>query len=290
MSTVIQVRPRQFVKTAALEQVMQRALRYLRSGYSVHLAGPTGIGKTTLATHLAACRQQPMMLMLGGHDLAVHSDFSQYDSWLRVACREGWTVIYDEFNRSRPESNTMLLSTLGEQGLIFPQEGGSVPIHPEFRVIFTSNSEEYYGTYGTQSALLDRMVTMHLPEPTMLAQQQLLMELVGISIESAALVIRLVQQFFRQVSPEGRFSLRPKLMIARICHCESITVSVDDADFRQVCRDVLLSRSSQSATDANEVLWELFNRLSRQRSAITSEASSCLSLEHAGLNYTDRYY
>lgn len=282
MSTVIQVRPQQFVKTAALEQIMQRALRYLRSGYSIHLAGPTGIGKTTLARHLAACRQQPMMLMLGGHDLAVHSDLNQHDSWLRVACREGWTVIYDEFNRSRPESHTMLLSTLGEQAFTLPQEGRAVPIHPEFRVIFTSNSEEYYGTYGTQSALLDRMVTMHLPEPTMLAQQQLLMELVGISIESAALVTRLVQQFFRQVSPEGRFSLRPKLMIAQICHRESIAVSVDDADFRQVCRDVLLSRSAQSATDANEVLWELFNRLSRQRPAINAETSSCLSLERAG--------
>lgn len=282
MSTVIQVRPQQFVKTAALEQVMQRALRYLRAGYSVHLEGPTGIGKTTLARHLAACRQQPMMLMLGGHNLTVHSDFNQHDSWLKVACREGWTVIYDEFNRSRPESNTMLLSTLGEQGLTLPQGNGAVPIHPEFRVIFTSNSEEYCGTYGTQSALLDRMVTMHLPEPTMLAQQQLLMELVGISIESAVLVIRLVQQFFRQVSPEGRFSLRPKLMIAQICHCEGITVSADDADFRQVCRDILLSRSSQSATDANEVLWELFNRLSRQRPAINPETSSCLSLEHAG--------
>ena len=283
MSTVIQVRPQQFVKTAALEQVMQRALRYLRSGYSIHLEGPTGIGKTSLAMHLADCRRQPMMLVVGGADLTVQGEFNQQNSWLKVACREGWTLIYDEFNRSRPEMNTVLLSTLGEKILALPHGDRLeyVPIHPEFRVIFTSNSEEYCGTYSTPSALLDRMVTINLPEPNILAQQQLLVELIGISIEAAALVIRLVQQFFRQVSPEGRFSLRPKLMIAQICHCEGITVSADDSDFRQVCRDILLSRSCQSATDANEVLWELFNRLSKQMPAMKT-VTPHLSLEHAG--------
>ncbi|MEM8612555.1 MAG: MoxR family ATPase [Cyanobacteria bacterium P01_H01_bin.105] len=279
MSTVIQVRPRQFVKTAALEQIMRRALRYLRSGYSVHLEGPTGIGKTTLAMHLADCRKRPMLLVVGGHELTVSG---QQDSWLRLACSEGWTLIYDEFNRSRPELNTILLSALEERILVMASEHGAeyVPIHPEFRVIFTSNSEEYCGTYGAQSALLDRLVTIGLPEPNILAQQQLLVELVGISNESANLVIRIVQQFFRQVSPEGQSSLRPKLMIAQVCQREGIDVSADDAEFRQVCRDILLSRSSQSTTDANAVLWELFNRLSKSIQTIETVASH-LSLERA---------
>ncbi|MEA5462343.1 MoxR family ATPase [Leptothoe sp. PORK10 BA2] len=284
MSTVIQVRPQQFVKTAALEQVMQRALRYLRSGYSIHLEGPTGIGKTTLAIHLADCRRQPVMLVMGGHDLTVQGEFNHQNSWFRVACREGWTLIYDEFNRSRPEMNTALLSALGEKMLALPHPGGLeyVPIHPEFRVIFTSNAEEYCGTYSTPSTLIDRVVTMNLPEPNLLAQQQLLVELIGISLEAAALVIRLVQQFFHHISPESRFSLRPQLMIAQICHCEGIAVSADDTDFRQVCRDILLSRSSQSATDANEVLWEIFNQLSRQMPEIKPVTTPQLSLEHAG--------
>ena len=283
MSTVIQVRPQQFVKTAVLEQITQRALRYLRSGYCIHLEGPTGIGKTTLAMHLADCRGKPMMLALGGHKLAVCNESDQQpDAWLRLACHRGLTLVYDEFNRSRPEMNTMLLSALEERILVLTGEHGPeyVPVHPDFRVIFTSNSEEYCGIHSTQNALIDRLITLRLPEPDDLAQRQLLMELVGVSAEAATLVIEIVHRFFQQVSPECGASLRPYLMIAEVCQQQGINISADDSEFRQVCRDILLSRSSQSAADANEVLWELFNQLSR-RVSVLGAAPSALSLKHA---------
>ena len=284
VSTLMQIRPQRFVQTTALGQIIQRAMRYMRSGYSLHLEGPTGIGKTALAIKLADCRQRPVRLLMGSRDLAIPH---QPDSWFSQACCEGWTLIYDEFNRSRPELNTVLLSALEERILLFFGEDGTeyMPIHPEFRVIFTSNSEDYYGTCNPQGALLDRLVTLQLSAPTILAQQQLLVELVGISNESAALVIGLVQKFFRQVSPESMASLRPKLMIAQICQCEDIAISAENADFRQVCRDILLARSSQSATDANEVLWELFNQLSRRlpmMESVTEPVVSHRSLEQVG--------
>ena len=265
VSPVSRVRRRQFVKTAALEQVVKRAQGYLRAGYCIHLEGPTGIGKTTLAMHLADGQDQPMLLVLGGHNLAVCCEFGQHSSSLTSACHRGLTLVYDEFNRSRPETNTMLLSVLEERVLILAGEQGPeyIPVHPDFRVILTSDSGDYCGTYSPPNALIDRVITIRLPEPSRLAQRQIL-EQVGLSPEAAILIIEIVHRFFQQVFPEGRASLRPYLMIAEVCHQQGITIAADNAAFRQVCRDVLLSRSVQSPIDANEMLWELFNRLSKQ--------------------------
>lgn len=260
----------QFVQTAVLEPVTQRALRYLQSGYSLHLEGPTGIGKSALASHLAERRQRPMLWMMGGQDVPWQTDIPGPATQFKQACAEGWTLVYDEFNRSRPEMNTVLLSALEERRVMrLGQQGQDcVSIHPEFRVIFTSNADEYCGTYSTQRALLDRLITLRLPVPNVLAQQQLLVELVGLSREAAALVIGIVQQFFRQVEPDSLSSLRPQLMISQVCQRTGIQVSAENAEFRQVCRDILLSRSGQSAADANEVLWELFNRLAQPMASL----------------------
>jgi nitric oxide reductase NorQ protein len=141
MATVLQARPRQFVNTPYIERITRRALRYLQSGFAVHLRGPSGTGKTTLAMHLASLLGRPIMLiygddrfdssdLIGGRtgfthrrvvDNFIHSvvkteeDVQQrwVDARLTLACREGFTLIYDEFNRSRPEANNALLSASG---------------------------------------------------------------------------------------------------------------------------------------------------------------------------------
>ena len=65
MTTVLNVSPERFVSTPGLDRVTQRSMRYLESGYSVHLRGPAGVGKTTLALHLAHLRHQPIFLVIG---------------------------------------------------------------------------------------------------------------------------------------------------------------------------------------------------------------------------------
>ena len=89
------------------------------------------------------------------------------DNRITTACRLGHTIIYDEFNRSRPEANNPFLSVLSEgvlniSGTARPRRRLRQRPSANFRAIFTSNPAEYAGVYRTQDALLDRMITLHL--------------------------------------------------------------------------------------------------------------------------------
>jgi len=183
----------EFVETAHVQQLTERALAYLDVGYAVHFAGPAGTGKTTLAFHVAAQRARPVILIHGDDEFAssdlvgrdtgyrkqklvdnfIHSVLKTeetmstlwVDNRLTTACQQGHTLIYDEFNRSRPEANNALLSVLEEKILNLPKlrrSGESyLQVHPGFRAIFTSNPEEYAGIHKMQDALMDRLVTIH---------------------------------------------------------------------------------------------------------------------------------
>ena len=61
------------------------------------------------------------------------------DNRLTVACKHGFTLIYDEFTRSRPEANNVLLAVLEERVLDLPHDSGGesyLQVHPDFRAIF----------------------------------------------------------------------------------------------------------------------------------------------------------
>jgi gas vesicle protein GvpN len=249
VTTVLRASPRRFVSTPAVERVANRALRYLQSGYSVHLRGPAGTGKTTLALHLADLLARPLMLIFGDDEfktsdligkqsgytrkrvvdnyihsvVKVEDDLRQNwaDSRLTLACRDGFTLVYDEFNRSRPEVNNVLLSALEEKLLVLPPSNSRseyVRVSPHFRAIFTSNPEEYCGVHATQDALMDRLVTINMPEPDELTQQEIVVQKTEIDRASAKLIVQLVKAFRVRTNNEKSSGLRSCLMLGKVCH------------------------------------------------------------------------
>src|SRR5204863_5215736 len=131
-----------------LTSIGDRALLYLNAGIPIHLRGPAGTGKTTMAMQLAAKLGRPAVLLTGddgltpGHlvgreigmkskqvvDRYVHSvqkvETETTSMWsdavLTQAVVEGLTFVYDEFTRSPPQANNPLLSVAEEAILAFP--------------------------------------------------------------------------------------------------------------------------------------------------------------------------
>ncbi|MBO3457742.1 gas vesicle protein GvpN [Aetokthonos hydrillicola Thurmond2011] len=313
--SVLRVRPGQFVTTPAVKQIATRALRYLHSGFSVHLRGPAGTGKTTLAMHLADCLARPIMLIFGDDEfkssdligsqsgythkkvldnyihnvLKIEDELKQnwVDSRLTLACREGFTLVYDEFNRSRPEVNNVLLSALEEKILTLPaisNQSEYLQVNPQFRAIFTSNPEEYCGVHSTQDALIDRLITINVPEPDELTQTEILLQKTGMDRDNAELVVRLVKAFRQKINVEKASGLRSCLMIAKVCAEHHIVADPENLDFVDVCADVLFSRTNLSHTDA----MNMFKEVVGQHKAEEKETLKKTALVSSALTHLDK--
>jgi nitric oxide reductase NorQ protein len=262
---------KEYVETPAVKALSNRALSYLQAGYAVHLRGPAGTGKTTLAFRLAEGLGRPVTFLAGDEsiqtadligrqtrlrrrkvvDRYVHTvikyeeniDQEWSDSRLTLACREGYTLIYDEFTRSRPEANNVLLGVLEERLLALPGGGSSggeyVPVHPDFRIIFTSNPKEYAGIHNAQDALNDRMITIDMDYFDESSEISITAAASSLAPEAVAPVVRLVRAYrasglYRQIP-----SPRASVMIAKMMGVHGIKPLASDQEFVQLCVDVL---------------------------------------------------
>jgi gas vesicle protein GvpN len=260
-----------FVSTPFIAQVTQRALTYLQLGYPVHFAGPTGTGKTTLAFHVAAQLNRPVTLIhgddeLGSSDLVggsagyrksklvdnfIHSVVKTeeemkslwVDNRLTTACQKGDILIYDEFNRSRPETNNALLSVLSERILNLPKlrvsGEGYLEVHPDFRIIFTSNPEEYAGVHKTQNALTDRLITLTLGHYDRETEVQITVARSGVAREDAECIVDIARELRKVGVSNHRPTIRACIAIARVLTHVEARAEEEDSTFRAACRDIL---------------------------------------------------
>ena len=276
----------EFVVTPHLHALTRRALAYLEVGYPIHFAGAAGTGKTTLAFHVAAKLGRPVTLIhgddeFGSSDLIgkdagyrksklvdnyIHSVLKTeenmntlwVDNRLTTACARGNTLIYDEFNRSRPEANNALLSVLEERILDLPglrlSGEGYLGVHPDFRAIFTSNPEEYAGVHKTQDALLDRLITLNLGHADRDTEIQIGATKSGLPREDVEVVVDIVRELRSIGVNNHRPTMRATIAICKILARQHAHARVDDPVFRWVCCDVLTTDTAKVTRDGESLM------------------------------------
>lgn len=263
-----------FIITPPLKDIINYAKTYMQAGYPIHFCGPAGTGKTSLAMYLAADFGRPIMIMHGDDELStsdligseqgfrskkvvdnfIHHvykteeriDRQWIDKRLSLACKNGLTLIYDEFTRSKPEANNILLPILEEKMLDLPgQTKGEVyvNVHPEFRIIFTSNPLEYVGIHRAQDALLDRMITIDLGRLDTETEISITRKRSGIRQQNAKKIVQLVRGYRSQEGHEDRPTLRDAIKIGKVTKLMKITPEKTNNRFKKVCLDVLTSET-----------------------------------------------
>lgn len=298
MTTVLEPRPLpNFVDTPYVNDITERALAYIAAGFPLHLRGISGTGKTTLAMHIASKIGRPVVMIHGDEEFStsdlvggehgyrmrkvvdnfIHSVLKTeenmqkkwVDNRLTVACKYGFTLIYDEFTRSRPEANNVLLSVLQEKMLDLPaaREGDEnyLRVDPEFTALFTSNPEEYAGVHRSQDALRDRMITLDLDHFDEETEVRITEAKSGLVNGDASSIVKIVRGLRDSDVYEFAPTIRGSVMIAKTLQVRKASVKKNDEIFKQTCMDILASETSRIGSISNqkkvkEVIGELIDQ------------------------------
>jgi len=284
MTTVLAPSPLpDFVESKHIKEITKRALSYIKAGFPVHFRGPSGTGKTTLAMHAASKIGRPVVMIHGDEEfttsdlvggeygyrfkkvvdrfvsrvLKVEEDMIKrwVDNRLTVACKYGFTLIYDEFTRSRPEANNILLSILQEKMMDLPVGRGEEPylkVDPDFTAIFTSNPEEYAGVHRSQDALRDRMITMDLDHFDYDTEVAITRTKSKLSKRDAVMIVNIVRGLRESEKCEFAPTVRGCIMIAKTLKVQNITPSKANGAFMQICQDILASETSRVGSKTNQ--------------------------------------
>jgi nitric oxide reductase NorQ protein len=279
-NTVLEFKPMSdFVETEYVKNITDRGLTYIKAGFPVHFRGPSGTGKTTVAMHLANKIGRPVVIIHGDaeyktsdlvgsesgyrfrklDDKFIHTvhkvEEDMENNRLTIAVKNGFTLIYDEFTRSRAEANNILLPILQERMMSTSsstKEDYYMKVHPEFRAIFTSNPEEYAGVNRTQDALRDRMVTMDLDHFDYDTELRITQAKSKLSLKETEIIVKVVRGLRESGKTEFDPTVRGSIMIAKTLATLNTTPTTSKDIFETICQDILTSETSRVGSKTNQ--------------------------------------
>ena len=260
-----------WVETDAVKAIKARVKNWLSLKYPVHIIGPTGCGKTILALQAAKELGRPVVWingdesvtttdLIGGYsqvevstvrDKFIHNVYKDKDvlkaDWvdnpLTLACKYGYTLLYNEFSRSKAAANNVLLSIFTEGILELPTQFGEeryVKVHPDFRAIFTSNSIEYAGVHRPQDALLDRMVGIYMNYYNKETESKIIAAQSGIKDEHSQPIVDVLRSLREKFPQEDLIGTRAGVMIAQAL---KLADKYDKQSIKQLMADVITSKT-----------------------------------------------
>ncbi len=268
-----------FVDAPDVKKLGERIKLWLATGYPVHLIGPTGCGKTSLAMHTAKELNRPVVWingdesitttdLIGGYsqieqeslrDKYIHNVFKCNDilkaEWidnpLAIACKYGYTLVYNEFSRSKPAANNALLSVFEEGILELPTKFGEeryIEVHPDFKAILTSNSIEYAGVHKPQDALLDRLVSIYMDYYGFDTEVKIVEAHTGLPIHDVKKIVGVVTSLREKLPDAQKPGTRACIMIGKGLAASN---GSGNPNFEQLCIDVIATKTC-SPTDLME--------------------------------------
>ena len=112
-------------------------------------------------------------------------------------------------------------------------------VHPDFNVIFTSNSIEYAGVHRPQDALLDRMVDIYMDYYDFDTETKIIQAHTGISLSEAKKVVKAVRIIREKLPDPHKPGTRAEIMI---CQGLKAIEGYSKGDLEQIYMDVLATK------------------------------------------------
>ncbi len=214
------------VVSGAVAALADRASAYLLAGYGLHLHGPIGSGRTTLAGLIAKARGRPVLALAGSSDPV---------SVLTAACLRGATLLADgagaELAAIAPPLAGALCGTIA-----------AGPVDPAFRAIVVTAPGEALGPW-----LADRLVPLCCDGPDRETEIAIAASRSGLPAEEAGRIVDMVRDIRRSREYAERPSLRCTIALCRLAQALGCAVSADDPRFMALVLDILGARLRHTA-------------------------------------------